>query len=340
MKEFLFSFLVCIGIYLLRVLLSKPKKKRLDSGEKTPRGQASAERLAETAIAAFERKGMENLLLTDFSFQSQLTKDECGSLSLMEKKLQSMMAEVLNYLHLAPISLHVYPAGEHTKTDRLGEFDGTHRTLNFYIKGVYAPEQLAAALCHECTHYFMNIYLFDDWNDRALNERRTDVVACLAGFSKIMIDGYMVISDVEYEVTSWKTTNSRKVGYLNARKCRNVRKILLENRTRLLQKKRSRDEMEDIRMRLKKQISVAEELIEYAENMLAVIRIPDGHKQSKKEMKNTQLAFMALENGDLKLKLKQIKAMQNGTLDQLREAEKNTEEICGTLSRILAAFSG
>ena len=57
-------------------------------------------------------------------------------------------------------------------------------------------------------------------------------------------------------------------------------------------------------------------------------------------MKNTQLAFMALENGDLKLKLKQIKAMQNDTLDQLREAEKNTEEICGTLSRILAAFSG
>ena len=337
--QWLTSIVAFVIIYLIRVLIHKPKRKNMgDAPAVLPeKGPGSADALTEDCADRLRRRGMEKLLLQDFVFQTKLTKAECGDLGQLQGKLRPMMSEVLKYLSLPPLSLHVYPANENTKTDRLGEYDRSKQAINFYVRGKYEPEQYAAALCHECTHCFMDRYGLDDWTDRPLNERRTDVMSCMIGFGKIMFNGYMVMVTAHYEVVGW-SAEGQKVGYINAKDVKKILQLLKPIRKRASAHLSEAKELEAARKQLDGHLKGAAEMLSLAQSLYAVNKAPLAKKLSHVQLSRLQRSLYSLETGELAQRLKSCSTAEKGSLESIRRADREAMSLCETLNVILSAF--
>ena len=337
--EWLASVVACLIVYLIRVLIYKPKRKSM--GTEPPvlpaTGPGSAAALSEDCAALLMRCGKQALILRDFSFRTMLTKADCADLNAMQEKLRPMMGEILEHLGLSPLSLYVYPANENTKTDRLGEYDSANRRINFYIRGTYQPEQMAAALCHECTHCFMDRNRLDDWSDRPLNERRTDVMACMIGFSRIMLNGYMVMTTARYEVIGW-AADANRAGYINARDCKMILSHLKRIRKRVAAETAAAESLAADRSQLEGHVRAAEEMMQLAESLRAMNRSPTQNRLSPRELSRLQAALFSYETGELARQLRDCGSAVGGDAEAVRRADREAMDVCAALDAILSAY--
>lgn len=93
-----------------------------------------------------------------------------------------------------------------------------------------------AILCHECTHFFMQ-YNNLNWNDTELNERRTDIIACLIGFSKALSSGYEEREIINYKL-GYNEIRHVMIGYISDKECKDLVDYLTYKRSIINHKKR------------------------------------------------------------------------------------------------------
>ena len=323
---------------LVSVLIHKPRKRmKADPNKKVWTGEASVDALSQSTAALLERRGLGALMLRDFSFQQRLRRCDINSQAL-EEKLRAMALEITSHLSLPPLrQVNVVRIDDDRQIDRFGEYDSAGKRINFYIKPKNDPEQITAALCHECTHYFMEMRELNDWSDRLLNERRTDVTACLIGFSRIMVRGYMILTKSHYRVVAW-TADSNRVGYLDAADCDQVRKNLIKLRPGLQKRRAEEDNVNALKARLNQNIAGAKAMTEQVRAMLAAHGAPTGGRMPAKSLAGLQRALLALENGELETRIRQCESASRGDVGQLRAASNDIMAVCEALSTVLSAF--
>lgn len=151
------------------------------------------------------------------------------------QNLKPVLNSILNYLHLPPFIcfnvLFENDQNNHLKTqNKVGQYQGgwSNKTITISINQKYSFINVLAIICHECTHYFME-YNNLNWNDTELNEERTDMMACLIGFSKILYEGYMTIENVEYH-GDYSTRQTSKIGYIDSKDCKEIRELITYKR--------------------------------------------------------------------------------------------------------------
>lgn len=67
--------------------------------------------------------------------------------------------------------------------------DNGKQSIEVFVKKDYSLWEIAAIMCHECTHYFMYYHMIPE-SQGGLNENLTDVAAIFLGFGSIMQVGY------------------------------------------------------------------------------------------------------------------------------------------------------
>ena len=339
---------------IIHVLVHNPNGK--SKGNTTVvEGRGSAESLAGECVGLLKQKNKEHLLLKDFEFQNRLTDAEIRDLSLLQRKLQHMANELSAYLLLLPIPVYVMRATDGKDGPSIaGDYVSALKKIDFYVKDDFTAEQLKAILCHEYTHYFMGSTRMDDWSDPALNERRTDVMSNMIGFSNIMIEGYYVVTKADYQVFSWDVKSSRAIGYLNVTEQKIVRKELLKVRKEVNKERKRKerqafseetkertvhtDNTESLRLNLKHRTEGVRQMLNQVNVMRQERKNPSPSQFSETEFRHLQEALLFLESGNDQRILRLCESADGSDIIQLQKAQDELMKLGNALYIIMRAY--
>lgn len=300
--------------------------------------------IAEGSCEALKNKGLMKYLLSDFNASTFLSYGDFGSRKKTYQKLNLIFIDILKYLNLPPfIQLNIaYEDGEivqgkTTSGSYSNEFQ--NKTITVKIRPEYGPNNVVAILCHECTHYFME-HNHLNWIDTTLNEVRTDVMANLIGFSRILIDGYREIVNTKAN-DNIETTTTHRIGYITVEECENVRRYLLSLRKELLAQQEQNLEYKAKTTELRKLLDVAVILNQQLEIIDPRINRDIGI-ESKEQVDRLSNALIEYEARDLPTELHQYEEMLNNGSDisVIKSAISSLKELCADILRWSAAFQG
>lgn len=175
-------------------------------------------------------KGFEDYLKKDFVIDETKYPINLNGLQATIDSLEAILNVILDYLKL-PKDVDIFVKFVYNNDpDYVRRFGGTfnytsgRKTIMVCIQEDYEYSNILAILCHEATHYFM-YYNNLNFDDTQTNELRTDAIACLLGFSKILIDGYKPVISTTYSGYSTKISTNR-LGYIRYFDCGNIAKYL------------------------------------------------------------------------------------------------------------------
>ena len=319
--DYLLSVLVIIVIYLVinltrrnpKPTYRKPEEERVNS-------------LFNIASGLLKERGMQWLMLQDYSFRTTISKPGSIPLEETQQQLQSALTEILSHvLHIMPdVRLEVTnnPA-DLSGPDRAGEYS-YNKVVRVLVSASHTAEGLLEVLCHETTHYIMHVKnLSLPVQDNDMTEGLTEVTACLLGFSEAMI----------------ASDSTRNPPYLNKPEFQKVRKLLLERRAVLQKKKDRAAELKAAREQLRKNLASARTMMEQTSAMMAVNKTPTSRRMSKASFKRLQHAMLSLENGSYSEALAHAEAALKRGPDDVHKADEQVLNICGDLFRVMLAFS-
>ena len=318
--DYLLSVLVIIVIYLVinltrrspKPTYRKPEEERVNS-------------LFNIASGLLKDRGMQWLMLQDYSFRTTISKPGSVPLEETQQQLQSALTEILSHVHIMPdVRLEVTnnPA-DLSGPDRAGEYS-YNKVVRVLVSASHTAEGLLEVLCHETTHYIMHVKnLSLPVQDKDMTEGLTEVTACLLGFSEAMI----------------ASDSTRNPPYLNKPEFQKVRKLLLERRTVLQKQKDRAEELKAAREQLRKNLASARTMMEQTRAMMAVNKTPAARRMSKASFKRLQHAMLSLENGSYAETLAHAEAALKRGPDDVHKADEQVLNICGDLFRVMLAFS-
>ena len=332
MDENTLAYLVVIVIFILFSVIRNTRQSSGGSGRggKNARIVYSREPDLERTRGLFgmaeqklEKAGLTDLMLQDFHFRTQLSPAQCKDLQQAQAQLQSMLMEMLPHLHLLP-DIRVIMTRDPSELihGALGQYEhsGSTKTIRILLVPDATPALLAATLCHECSHYFLYSYILSE-RDSDMNEGLTEVMACLVGFSEIMI----------------QSNPNRDLPYLNRPEFEEVRRCLLAARPALQQKYDQKQNLLNARTQLKKNLAGGRAMLEQTRAMIAVSRSPKK-KLSRGELARLQQTLLALENGSCAERLNQAEKALSGDLAAVRGADDSVLAVCAELYRVMLAF--
>lgn len=98
------------------------------------------------------------------------------------------------------------------------------QVIEIFVRKDYSLPEIAAVMCHECTHYFMYSHMLSEAQG-GFNENLTDIAAVFLGFSSIMLRGY------DEKIRKVKTSDgilfgSSKLGYISKTDILYIKKII------------------------------------------------------------------------------------------------------------------
>lgn len=231
----------------------------------------------------------------------------------LREMLVPIMKAILTYLELPKIvDLHIEFKDKNASTA------GKYYTKNFYSKAIslyidarQSGDSVLAALCHECTHYFMEYHGLQIADENE-NEIRTDIYANLIGFNLIMKRGY-------------EPCNNIKIGYISSDSCSDIYNYLTYKRKIL-----------NVIVEIKKNASVAEVL--YEQVMLLYNSIPHS-KQSKSALKLT-FSFQKFIIKDIPNIINDCKTVHTKTkiANMIIEANDTLCVLCTDISKYIHEF--
>jgi len=318
--DYLLSVLVIIVIYLVINLIRRSPKPTYRKPE-----EERVNSLFNIASGLLKERGMQWLMLQDYSFRTTISKPGSIPLEETQQQLQSALTEILSHVHIMPdVRLEVTnnPA-DLSGPDRAGEYS-YNKVVRVLVSASHTAEGLLEVLCHETTHYIMHVKnLSLPVQDNDMTEGLTEVTACLLGFSEAM-----VASD-----------STRNPPYLNKPEFQKVRKLLLERRAVLQKKKDRAAELKAAREQLRKNLASARTMMEQTSAMMAVNKTPTSRRMSKASFKRLQHAMLSLENGSYSEALAHAEAALKRGPDDVHKADEQVLNICGDLFRVMLAFS-
>lgn len=317
--DYLLSVLVIIVIYLVINLIRRSPKPTYRKPE-----EERVNSLFNIASGLLKERGMQWLMLQDYSFRTTISKPGSIPLEETQQQLQSALTEILSHVHIMPdVRLEVTnnPA-DLSGPDRAGEYS-YNKVVRVLVSASHTAEGLLEVLCHETTHYIMHVKnLSLPVQDNDMTEGLTEVTACLLGFSEAMI----------------ASDSTRNPPYLNKPEFQKVRKLLLERRA-VLQKKDRAAELKAAREQLRKNLASARTMMEQTSAMMAVNKTPTSRRMSKASFKRLQHAMLSLENGSYSEALAHAEAALKRGPDDVHKADEQVLNICGDLFRVMLAFS-
>ena len=317
--DYLLSVLVIIVIYLIINLIRRSPKPTYRKPE-----EERVNSLFNIASGLLKERGMQWLMLQDYSFRTTISKPGSIPLEETQQQLQSALTEILSHVHIMPdVRLEVTnnPA-DLSGPDRAGEYS-YNKVVRVLVSASHTAEGLLEVLCHETTHYIMHVKnLSLPVQDNDMTEGLTEVTACLLGFSEAMI----------------ASDSTRNPPYLNKPEFQKVRKLLLERRA-VLQKKDRAAELKAAREQLRKNLASARTMMEQTSAMMAVNKTPTSRRMSKASFKRLQHAMLSLENGSYSEALAHAEAALKRGPDDVHKADEQVLNICGDLFRVMLAFS-
>ena len=318
--EYLLSVLVIIVIYLVINLIRRSPKPTYRKPE-----EERVNSLFNIASGLLKDRGMQWLMLQDYSFRTTISKPGFIPLEETQQQLQSALTEILSHVHIMPdVRLEVTnnPA-DLSGPDRAGEYS-YNKVVRVLVSASHTAEGLLEVLCHETTHYIMHVKnLSLPVQDNDMTEGLTEVTACLLGFSEAMI----------------ASDSTRNPPYLNKPEFQKVRKLLLERRAVLQKKKDRAAELKAAREQLRKNLASARTMMEQTRAMMAVNKTPTSRRMSKASFKRLQHAMLSLENGSYAETLALAEAALKRGPDDVHKADEQVLNICGDLFRVMLAFS-
>lgn len=104
-----------------------------------------------------------------------------------------------------------------------------NRDIHIVVKKDYSCSDVAAILCHEISHLYMEIINIV-FADKSKNEEATDIIAIMLGFGKILIDGYYEHQYEEEIGIGLTKIHKSKIGYISSSDCKIVYTLVKELR--------------------------------------------------------------------------------------------------------------
>lgn len=171
------------------------------------------------------------------------------------------------------------------------------------------PMSILAALCHECTHFFMHYHGLNVSNTQ-VNEKRTDACAVIIGFAYILYQGYQLYAN-------------RRIGYLSPETCLKIHKFTLY-----------KSKCVDNHNKLRKNIAVAKTLYEQAESLYNTIDI----SQIKKYTFCVAKAITYFEKADFAQIISSCEKVDASNVNQLINANERINNICADMADCIYLF--
>lgn len=330
---------ICFVVYIIRLIVyqnsSKPKINNTNVYSREPDARinsrasdvriysrepdlARIQKLTDEGMKRLSNRGLERLMLDDYTFKTKLSSPANTSLTVIQEQLQLCLNEILFRFHVLPvISLVVEERDSNTANSAIGLY--SPNKIKILVKNTDMPEMLIAALCHESVHYLMHFLLIAD-KDSDMDEGLTDVISCLAGFSDTMI----------------QSNADRPAPYLINPEFREVKRILLSRRPELQRAYRQEKARQSTMTQLRKNCNGAREMISLARNLLKT-SVPSA-SLSKNRFAVIQKAMLALETGDYDRRIQRAEQIKDENLTEVLKADEDVMRICGEIFEVLQAY--
>ena len=207
-------------------------------------------KICDDLYISMKQKGLESYLTNDFLFDSSYVHNIQGN-KYINDDLYKFLHEIMDYLHLSLLNVElnvIYSNDDkfHSTQTKAGQYQTKQagkRVITVNVKPDYGFDEIAAILCHECTHYFMDYHELSSL-DVSENENRTDVLAVLLGFFDIMQRGYYPRVTKENLDNNQQRTITSKIGYITDQECEKAHNYLLNIR-KDIENKKSKDEADN-----------------------------------------------------------------------------------------------
>ena len=350
-----FAIFICIA--LARSIFGKPKPAKKLSAKalkKNPDAVQAAE-WTRDRIRELESHGYTHLLMADYSFKTRLTDKDLQSIGKLEQILNDMLREMLKYLDL-PMSYRarvIYDPDMKIAPDRAGECDFKNRRIHVYLRKNDTADTIRAILSHECAHYFSHFHALEK-PDKAMNERCTDITACLTGFSLYMLKpgspGYLkpeqfqmvraVLLEERKKPASTSSARpaqnqqaSQTVRQDQANSGQKTRPIVERNNPAVAQK-----QLEADREKLRSLVRSARDMLAQARDLVAVKKIPSRTDLQPEDYTFLQQAIDRLNAGGYDDRLRRCEGSLNGNQEDVSGASDQAMSVCEEISRILWVY--
>lgn len=296
--------------------------------------------MAEGFCEMMMARGLEHFLMRDYVPSVDLYGSDLDNKNIAHEKISRLLLEMLTFLELPDVVGLVIEnaSSDDTGKSQAGSYNrqGYNRMILINLRTYYAPYNVIAILCHEVTHYFME-YNRLNWNDTEMNEQRTDTVANLIGFSRIMQRGYREIRHSIYSGFT-STNKTHKIGYITVKDCCDLEKFLSYCRDNIREKQEASRQISEIRRKTAEYIDTAKTL--YLQ--LSYLDLQNLEPDSPERLKEIQIVLMQKEARNISGDIENISlALRNASdMSQLLNINQKASKLCEDMSLWLAALRG
>lgn len=310
------------------------------NNSKEPYSYTTSVGIAEGAIRALEKRGLRDYLFKEFHYTG---KNIIPQNEDFEQTIRSAFLQVVMYLSLPPfVHLEIEYANDPNNKKKayagLYTTNGSDHKVTINIRNNYNHFSILAIICHECTHYFMQ-YHHLNWNDTSMNEQRTDVLACMLGFSSILESGYRPNPNIDpNDVRTYDTYHT--IGYIPFTECQNIRSYIEEYRKNNRSSTQNKDACTIALPQLIRKGNNLIGVARYLDVQLSQLDIPRDINIISTESFYKALSEYKTTNTTKEIDCCETIIKESTDVTQLQNAIKHLEELCDQMLKWSNAFQG
>lgn len=246
--------------------------------------------------------------------------------------IEDLAAEIFDYLNISSKLNVVVLYDENDRYTSKRQETGYYRSnkvtrdIHIIVKKDYDCEDIAAILCHEITHYYMELIGLE-YSNKIKNEEATDVLSIMLGFGEIMINGYR---EHRYEMTvgvNIVRKYTSKIGYISQRDCKVIYSLFKKMKKCEIEKKKAELILNETIRNVTKKLALTKELYD---SFLIVAQNKTANNVNKNDIVKIQDLYLKIENGYFILQIEQFNNVLTKKLskEELEELSKKIDLLC------------
>ena len=278
--------------------------------------------IADGTCTFLAQKGLERFLIKDYIESGFFFSDwALSNKEETQNKLYIELRDMLSFLELPPC-VRVVVEYNSDNSEQAGSYQKSSygRIITVNIRPFYSKYHVFAILCHECAHYFMEYHNLN-WNDTELNEQKTDVIANLIGFNKVMLKGYReIVTHKDY-----RTKTTHKIGYITDQDCIDLSNFIKHRRKKIMKSNTMKNLMRDV----EKHFEVAKTLA----RQLDFIDLKKLDAETPERFTEIQKVIMEIETYNISAEIRKYEKILAKKLDlaQLLKTKEAIDLLCTNL---------
>lgn len=256
--------------------------------------------------------------------------------------IEDLATELFDYLNISNKLAVVVLYDENDRYNSAKEKTGYYRRNNIsrdihiVVKKDYDCEDIAAILCHEITHYYMELIGLE-YTDKLQNEEATDVLSIMLGFGEIMINGY---GEHQNEMTvgvDMVRKYTSKIGYISQRDCKVVSSLFKKMKKFEIKKKKAELILHEAIKKTTKKLDLVKELYD---RFLVVAQNKSITSIPQEDILKMQELYIKIENGYFSIQIDQFNSRLSKELtrEELEEIDKKIDLLCYEITMYNSLF--